>query len=244
MSNAIKFTPRRGRVEVRLVERDGEAELSVTDTGAGIAREFLPRIFDRFTQADATLSRQHGGLGLGLAIVRHLVELHGGTVSAESDGDGKGSTFTVRIPVMGADAARAVTAKTEASPSSAPLDGLRVLVVDDDSDTRDLLQTVLKSRGAKVIAAASAAEALKTLASERPDAMLCDLAMPESDGYDLLRELKRRGGAYARLPVAALTAHARPEDRHRAIEAGFDSHIAKPVDPDDLAREVVRLVRR
>jgi PAS domain S-box-containing protein len=244
ISNAVKFTPRGGRVEVRLDQDGSEAEIRVSDTGRGIAPEFLPRIFDRFTQEDEGSRRRYPGLGLGLAIVRHLVELHGGTVTAASRGEGHGAAFIMRVPLLRGHVA-GERWRPGAGPSGAvPLDGLRVLVVDDEKDARDVLAAVLEAAGATVAAASSGSGALALLDQERFDVALCDIAMPDLDGYDVVREVKRRRTPGRDVPVAALTAYANDHDRQRALAAGFEAHIAKPVEPDRLVREVARLAGR
>jgi PAS domain S-box-containing protein len=238
VSNAIKFTPRGGRVEIHLTQVTSRVEVRVVDTGIGIAPQFLPFVFERFTQADGSTTRRHGGLGLGLAIVRHLVELHGGTVSVDSEGPGKGATFVVALPVP----AVSVPGTRAASPMHGTrLHGVRVLVVDDDADARELVGAALGSEGARITTAASVDEALAALARERPDAVVCDVAMPERDGYEFVRLLRARGDS---IPVAALTAHARETERNRAAAAGFQLHIVKPVDPDELVGQIARLVGR
>ncbi|HEV7501016.1 MAG TPA: ATP-binding protein, partial [Vicinamibacteria bacterium] len=245
LSNAIKFTPRGGEVVVRLRAAQDHAELVVQDDGMGMKTEFLPHVFERFRQADSSSTRPHGGLGLGLAIVRHLVELHGGSVDVASAGEGKGSTFTVRLPLH--DGASVPEAPRRA-PASAPgpqLSGLEVLVVEDEADARDLIRTVLEQLGAGVITAATAEEALAALDERRMDVLLSDIEMPGIDGYELMRRVRDRpadrGG---RIPAAALTAYARPEDRAAALRAGFQLHVAKPVQPAELAAVVSSLAGR
>jgi len=239
LSNAIKFTSPGGRVEIRLARIDGYAQIQVTDTGEGIAPQFLPFIFDRFRQADSTITRRHGGLGLGLAIVRHLAELHEGTVEAESAGEGYGATFTIRLPLRAtAEAARPVVAG-----APAPLQGAQLLVVDDDQDALDMLSMLLGEAGASVRTATSAAEALALLRWIRPQVLLSDLAMPDEDGYSLIRSLRtieRHGGR--RTPAVALTAYVRVQDRARAVDAGFDVFVEKPVDPDELVSVIAGLL--
>jgi signal transduction histidine kinase/uncharacterized protein with PIN domain len=251
LSNAIKFTPRGGRVEVRLRSARESVEIAVRDSGAGIRPDFLPYVFDRFRQAESTLTRSHGGLGLGLSIVRHLVEMHGGTVEAASDGEGKGATFTVRLPVRavapgpgpGVAAPRRVAQPVEVQ--AVDLAGLLVVVVDDEPDARDLLREVLEACGAEVTAAASAAEALAVIERARPDVLVSDIGMPGEDGYSLMRRVRARESvAEGHLPAAALTAYARPEDRSLALAAGYDLHLAKPIDPGELAAAVARLAAR
>ncbi len=249
LSNAIKFTDRGGRVEVRLRRRGSQVEIAVSDSGKGIDPDFLPHVFERFRQADSSITRRHGGLGLGLAIVRQLVELHGGTVRAESPGENLGATFTVSLPVMAVaggvpPAARgprdsgAPAAEAAAPPSLA---GLSVLVVDDDRDARELLSRVLEHFGAEVQLAASAAEGLQVLRSARPDVLVSDIGMPDVDGYELIRRVRDLEDGVARTPAIALTAFARAEDRERALEAGYQVHVAKPVDPGRLVAAVASL---
>ena len=240
VANAVKFTPDYGQVDVSLASVGSYAELRVHDNGQGIAPEFAPRLFDRFTQHDASTTRQHGGLGMGLAIVRHLVELHGGTVRAESPGPGRGATFIVRLPQV---LARAADLDGRPAPAPLVLGGIRVLAVEDEADTRDLIATVLRQAGADVFVAASVDEAIDALATSRPDVVLCDIAMPGRDGYDLLREAKRRPGPLAQTPFVALTAHVQEHERRRSLVEGFSVHVPKPVDPAQLV-EVVRSIGR
>jgi signal transduction histidine kinase/ActR/RegA family two-component response regulator len=248
LSNSVKFTPRGGTVRVCLERSEGQARIVVSDTGRGIAPEFLEHVFEPFRQADGSSTRSHRGLGLGLAIVRRLVELHGGQVRAESGGPGRGARFTVEIPSGEPLVERRQTPVDGAAGGGFPgvfrlsLDGLRVLVVDDEPDFRDLLVTLLEERGAAVHAAASAAEALRTLPSLRPDVLLSDIAMPDVDGYELIRRLRalpaESGG---RVPAVALTAYARAEDRRRVLLSGFNMYLAKPVDPEELVAVVASL---
>jgi PAS domain S-box-containing protein len=253
LSNAVKFTPRGGRVEVRLERVNSRLEIAVSDTGAGIAPEFLPHVFERFRQADQRTTRRHGGLGLGLSIVRHLVELHGGTVRADSPGEGAGATFTVSLPVAPvyrreAAEGRAHPAARDALPAhECPerLDGLRLLVVDDEPDARELLAVGLGQCGAEVVTAASARAAVEALTQERFDVLVSDIGMPGEDGYELIRRLRalpaESGG---RTPAVALTAYARTEDRLRAMRAGFEMHVSKPVELTELVVVIANLVRR
>jgi CheY-like chemotaxis protein len=247
LSNAIKFTPRGGTIEVTLGRQGDYAELAVRDSGDGIAPEFLPYVFERFLQADATTTRRQGGLGLGLAIVRNLTELHGGIVRAESGGQGTGATFRVflPIPLRAADGVAAVadTAAAEAAARRQDLQGKRILVVDDEADARDLVKFVLEDSGAEVIAAGSVAAAFENLASWKPDLIVSDIAMPAEDGFDLIRRVRalppEHGG---RIPAAALTALARHDDRRRVLESGFQIHLAKPVEPSVLLETVAKLI--
>ena len=253
LMNAVKFTPRGGRVQIRLERVNSQVEIAVADTGAGIDPEFLPHVFERFRQADQKTTRQHGGLGLGLAIVRHLVELHGGSVRADSGGEGAGATFTVALPVApihrreeaGARAHPAARDTLPAHECPERLDGLRVLVVDDEADARELLAEGLGQCGAQVTAASSAREALEAMAGEKFDALVSDIGMPGEDGYELIRRVRAlpadRGG---RTPAVALTAYARTEDRLRAMRAGFEMHVAKPVELTELIVVIANLARR
>jgi PAS domain S-box-containing protein len=248
LSNAIKFTPEDGRLHVALEATGTHARITVTDTGAGINAEFLPYIFERFRQADTTSTRRNKGLGLGLAISRHLIELHGGTIEAASPGEGHGSTFTVTVPLLRATAAEApappaVRAEGWAA-QGGTLDGVRVLVVDDESDARDALALVLERCGARVTVAGSAAEALGAWNRETPDVLLSDIAMPGEDGYSLIRKIAASHPDSRPLAAAAVTAYATSEDRQRALEAGYRDHLTKPVDPGTLVATVARLAGR
>jgi signal transduction histidine kinase/CheY-like chemotaxis protein len=252
LTNAIKFTPKGGRVQVRLERINSHVEITVSDTGRGISEEFLPHVFDRFRQADGTTTRTHGGLGLGLSIVRQLVELHGGAVSAESAGEGQGSSFTVQLPVMVTrrevfkSERRHPTADGSISFDCPPsLEGLRVLVVDDEQDTRDLLRAVLEQCGSEVTTAASAAEALEAFQQSKPDVLISDIGMPEEDGYLLIGKVRAlEAGLGKRVPAIALTAYARVEDRVRALTAGFHVHVPKPIEPVELVAVVASLTGR
>lgn len=237
LSNAIKFTMRGGRIEVRLQRQGDVAELTVADSGQGIKPEFLPHVFDRFRQEDGSISRRHGGLGLGLAIVRYLIEMHGGTVEAASDGEGQGATFTIRLPVREADGAvESVGQSPAAGARGTQLEGLHVLVVDDDPGARELLANMLQGYGARVSLASSGPVALTLLFEQRPHVVLADIGMPEMDGYALIEQVRaldpHLGG---RIPAVAVTAHASAQDRLRALHAGFQNHVAKPVEPEELA---------
>ena len=244
LSNAIKFTPRGGRVTVGLMARNSDVLITVADTGVGIKREFLPHVFERFRQAESSTNRGYGGLGLGLAIVRHLVELHGGSVVVESDGEGQGATFIVRLPV--AVAARAPVERPVAVHTDAPVDGslsgLRILVVDDEADAREVMRFMLERGGAHVRTADSAAQALDALRDERPDVLISDIGMPIEDGYVMVRRLRAMEESLGcRTPAIALTAYASDEDARRAHTAGFDAHLSKPVDPARLIETAAAL---
>jgi CheY-like chemotaxis protein len=250
LSNAVKFTPRDGRVEIRLDRLGTSVRVHVSDTGQGIAAEFLPHVFEPFRQADSSPSRLHQGLGLGLAIVRYLVEAHGGVIRAESAGVSRGSAFTILLPVPALvmetpDEGAATTAKRPAALDRFLLAGLRVLVVEDDADSRDILATVLSESGAEVSAAESAMEALAAIEDRPPDAVVSDIGMPEMDGYAFVAELRRRppdkGGL---VPAIALTAYTEPQSRNQAIAAGFQEHLSKPADPQALLAAVARLTNR
>ncbi len=249
ISNAIKFTPNGGRVEVRLEKVDSQVQVTIKDTGKGISADFVPYVFERFRQADSSMTRAYNGLGLGLAIVRHLVELHGGTVRAESEGDGLGATFIVSFPMMPVhnqeEESEQVPSEINTSENSPSLDGLRVLLVDDDPDTRFFLSTALTQWGAKAIEASSVNEAMKALAKWKPDVLISDIGMPEEDGYSLIRKVRslsaEQGGL---IPAAALTAYARTEDRTRSLLEGFQIHVSKPVEPNELAAVIATLAGR
>ena len=248
LTNAVKFTPRGGRVELRLERAESNVRIVVADTGAGITPEALPHVFERFRQADSSSTRAHGGLGLGLALVRHLAELHGGSVGAESAGTGRGATITVQLPVAlarieAADPAQPSppTAGRTSSPR-ARLDGLRVLVVDDDTEGLALADAILSRAGAEVRVCSSAVAAFDALKQWRPDVLVSDIEMPGEDGYSLIgrvRALGRHDGGTT--PAIALTAYGQPRDRERSLAAGFNVHVVKPVDPDALTALVARV---
>ncbi|KYC36231.1 hybrid sensor histidine kinase/response regulator [Scytonema hofmannii PCC 7110] len=268
LSNAIKFTTQGGQVEV-LLERIGEepqdwrrtnkekptqcptyARITVKDTGIGIHSEFLPYVFDSFRQADGSITRKHGGLGLGLAIVRHLIELHGGSVAASSPGEGQGATFTVQLPILAGSGEWGVGNRGKfphpllPTPYSLLLTGVRVLVVDDEKDSRDFIVYALEDCGAIASAATSADSALEMLASFQPDVLVSDIGMPEIDGYDLIRQVRNLPSERGRqIPAIALTAYAGDRDRQEALAAGFQKHLSKPVMPDELANVVAELVK-
>jgi signal transduction histidine kinase/ActR/RegA family two-component response regulator len=260
VSNAIKFTPKGGQVDVTLSREASSFQIQVTDTGQGISAELLPYVFDRFRQADSSMRRRFPGLGLGLSIVKYIVEAHGGTVDATSAGEGKGSTFTVRLPV------RAVQMQEESGPleiagwrgedeavNSASiavprppvrLDGVQVLVVDDDADARELLMMLLERAGAVVVTADSAPAAVAAVAKARPDVLISDLGMPDQDGFDLIRQLRNDGQDAKQLPAVALTAFVQKDDVRLALSAGFQVHLPKPVDPHDLTSAIAKLAAR
>jgi PAS domain S-box-containing protein len=236
LTNAIKFTGRGGMVIVRVSSSADNVALTVRDNGAGISPRFLPHVFERFRQEDSSTTRAHGGIGLGLAIVRHLVELHGGSIRAESEGEGRGATFTVELPAMpGRTIVRSAAHAQEEWP---PLDGVSILVIDDEAMTRDVVAAILRRCNATVATAESPRDAHDQLDRLRPDVILCDIAMPDHDGYDFVRELRTRDPELARIPVLALTAFGRPEDRERALSNGFDGYLNKPIDPVTLATAV------
>jgi signal transduction histidine kinase/ActR/RegA family two-component response regulator len=244
LSNAVRFTPPGGRIEISVVEVDGQAEIRVTDTGIGIQADFVPHVFERFRQADSSTTRSHGGLGLGLAIVRHLVELHGGTVRAESEGEGRGATFVVQLPIR-ADAP-AVVLSADATVRRDPLTmlhGTRVLVVDDDPDAREILRAMLEDAGATVATTASAGETRAIMGQLRPDLLIADIGMPNEDGYSLIRSVRAlESEVTGHVPAIALTAHARAEDIDRAFASGFQVHVAKPVEAAQLLSTIATLV--
>jgi len=250
LSNAVKFTPSGGRVEVRLERLDSHAELTVSDDGQGISSKFLPFVFERFKQADSSITRAYGGMGVGLSIVKSITELHGGTVRASSEGEGRGASFTVSLPLASVRAQAAGTntdvRATQAAPRPCPpeLNGLRVLVVDDDVDACEMIRAAFEHCGSRVETSTSAAQALALVGDWHPDILVADISMPEMDGYQLIRHVRalgaREGGA---LPAVALTALARVEDRVKALSAGYQMHVPKPVEPDELREVVASLVR-
>lgn len=245
LSNAVKFTPTGGTIDLRLERVGSHFEITVGDSGVGIARDFLPHVFERFRQADPSLTRRAGGLGLGLAIAKQLVELHGGSIRVESPGEGQGTTFTVTLPLQPVREAEdrehpARMKVRSASYRNIDLAGIKVLVIDDEPDARELVKRVLTASKAQVITASSAADGLALVQAERPDVVVCDIGMPGKDGYQLMREVRclapSSGG---KTPAIALTAFARSEDRTRAMLAGFQMHLAKPVD----SRELLAMIR-
>ena len=246
LSNAIKFTDAGGHVEVCLARRNGEVEISIADSGQGIKPEFLPLVFDRFRQEDGSISRRHGGLGLGLAIVRHLVELHAGSVDAQSAGEGKGARFIVRLPVREANLIpRVIEAPTNGIVTAAMLMGVRLLVVDDDPGARELISGMLEGFGAQVSVAESGQAALALLFAQRPDVLIADLGMPGMDGYALIEQVRALDPDFGGLtPAVAVTAYASPQDRLRALQAGYQNHVAKPVEAEELAIVIPSLAGR
>jgi CheY-like chemotaxis protein len=252
VSNAVKFTPKQGRVQVRLERVNSHVEIVVSDTGIGIRTDFLPFVFDRFRQGDGGTTRKTGGLGLGLAIVRHIVEMHGGTVEASSAGEGQGATFRVRLPLMimhplAAETKREHprTERREALTGLADLQGIHVVAIDDEADALTLLRVVLETAGATVTTFSSPLAALERIAEVKPHVLVVDLGMPEMDGFDLIRRIRQSTDPAVRnLPAAALTAFARSEDRTKALRSGFEMHLAKPVDPGELVASVATLARR
>lgn len=243
LSNAVKFTPNQGQITIRLEDWDRQIQIQVSDNGKGINPDFLPHIFEYFRQADSSTTRQFGGLGLGLAIARQIVELHGGTIQAESPGEGLGATFTVRLPVA------TVTSESPTAPEplaqTANLAGLHILVVDDEPDMRNLAEFILLQQGAQVTVASSAAEALLAVSQFVPHVLLCDIGMPEMDGYALMQQIRARSPeAGGKIPAIALTAYAGEYDRRQALAAGFQRHISKPVEPDELVKAIVQVVNQ
>ncbi len=243
LSNAVKFTPQGGQVQVYLERIDSHIQIRVVDTGKGIDPKFLPHVFDYFRQADSATTRKFGGLGLGLAIVRQLVELHGGTVLVESPGEGQGATFTVQLPLLSTQIAAEESKEGEIG-FNCSLQGMRILVVDDEIDSRDFITFVLQEEGAEVISVSSAIEALQILANFQPDVLFSDIGMPEIDGYMLIRQIRawapNEGG---QIPAIALTAYAGEYNQQQAISAGFQMHVTKPAEPSELIAAVNRLTK-
>jgi CheY-like chemotaxis protein len=249
LTNALKFTPRGGTVRASVWAHEGHVDITVTDNGLGIRHEFLPYVFERFRQADASTTRRHGGLGLGLSIVKHLVEQHGGTVAAASEGEGMGSSFSVRLPLASGEI-RASRMHSPPRSESVPLPdmglrnlgGLKVLLVDDEADARELISRILRDCNCEVQPAANAAEAMALARANRYDLLVSDIGMPDVDGFELLSRIRAlgpaRGGA---LPAIALTAFARPEDRLTALESGFLDHVPKPIEPSELVATIERV---
>ncbi len=242
LSNAVKFTEPGGRITLRLEQEARWVILKISDTGIGILREFLPHLFEYFRQADASSTRHHGGLGIGLGLVKHLVELHGGTVSAESPGEGQGATFTVKLPAIALKTDEQLESRLASTQST--LAGVRILVVDDDNDSLEFMQCVLEQSGYQVRAIASASEALGVFSDWKPDLVISDIAMPEEDGYSFIRKIRAmEGNTGGQIPAVALTAYAREEDRNAAFLAGFQEHLSKPLDPKALMTAIELLIR-
>lgn len=251
LSNAIKFTPAGGRVCLSMAEVGSQIEIRVTDTGQGIGRDFLPFVFDRFRQADSTTTREHGGLGLGLAIARHLVEIHGGTIKAESQGEGKGATFSARLPSIGSqsDTSRVPPADFDAAEDGLEVDsrlnGIHVLLVDDDADTLDLLTAALKQQKATVTAVSSAQDAIQAIKNSKPDVVISDIAMPGEDGYQLIERIRgMNSDGIDFIPALAITAYAKHEDREAALSSGYQGYLAKPLELSEFIAAVAQAVRR
>jgi signal transduction histidine kinase/CheY-like chemotaxis protein len=240
LSNAIKFTPRGGLISVTLKENGSTAEISIKDSGVGIEPDLLPHIFERFRQGGSSSHRAYGGMGLGLAIVRQLMELHGGTVRGESEGPGFGSTFTLIFPIPALTAGHTQNGRIDEGPA---LQGVRVLVVEDEPDSRDLIVALLSGNGADVTAVSSAREAIAQVNGRAPDLMIVDIGLPDQEGYELIRQV-RSVNSPNKVPAMALTAYAQPHDRERALAAGFQLHVAKPVDPAEFVNTVSGLTRR
>jgi len=252
LSNAIKFTSRGGRVQLRLARVNSHVEIAVSDTGCGIDADFMPFVFERFRQADATFSREQGGLGLGLAIAKQLAELHGGTMTAASDGPGCGATFTLKLPLMIVHQARVPELREHPGADRiAPavttlprLDGVRVMAVDDEPDSLGLLREVLENAGASVATFGSAGAAIEAASASAPDVIVADIGMPGMDGLQFIRAIRQSGGPARRTPAAALTAYARSQDRVTSLASGYQMHLVKPIDPIELIVTVSTLASR
>jgi CheY-like chemotaxis protein len=242
LSNAIKFTPDHGKVEIRLEQVGDRARIIVRDTGKGIKPDFLPHLFESFRQEDVSTTRNFGGLGLGLAIVRSLVEAHGGTIWAESPGEGQGSTFTVQFPLLTTELT--LPPLDESVKLNLDLTSVRVLAVDDDLDVRELIAAIVKQAGAEVLTLSSAAEVIPALGTFRPDVLISDIGMPQLDGYTLIRTIRTLSEYQDQLPAIALTAYARQEDEQRALQEGFQQHLSKPIEPERLLQAIACTIRR
>ncbi|HEY0431043.1 MAG TPA: ATP-binding protein, partial [Pyrinomonadaceae bacterium] len=251
--NAIKFTPEGGHVSVAIKRLDSQVGVSVSDSGIGIRPDFLPYIFDRFRQADGSTTRVHGGLGLGLSIVKHLIQLHDGTIEVASEGKNRGTTFTVTLPLSQDAATESGESELAREPesnglgddSSTLLQGLRILVVDDEADSRELVTAILTRCGGEVRCCESAAEAINTFRAWKPDLLVSDIGMPNEDGYDLIKKLRKLRTKLAReIPAVALTAYATDDDRARALAAGFQMHVAKPIEPNALVKTIASVAGR
>jgi CheY-like chemotaxis protein len=248
-SNAVKFTPEGGRVRVEVKGKKQRVRVAVSDSGIGISPEFLPYIFDRFRQADGSTTRVHGGLGLGLSIVKHLVQLHGGAVEVQSQGEGKGSTFIITLPLVSTAPApapeKAAASEAEGNGVSPGflkvLKGLRILVVDDEADSRDLVSAILTRCGSLVNCCESAAEGMEAFKNWKPDLLVSDIGMPEEDGYSLITKLRKLRSKRAKeMPAVALTAYATKEDKARTLSSGFQMHVAKPIEPQALIMSIAK----
>jgi len=245
LSNAIKFTPQGGQVDLGIERTSAHVRLRVSDNGKGISPDFLAHVFDRFRQGDSSTTRSHGGLGIGLAIVRHIVEMHGGTVSAASPGPGRGATFVVNLPALDLRGMEALPASTEDAAAPPPdLSELRILVLDDEADAREVIGEILKTGGAEIFSFGSMEQALDCFEATAPDVIVSDIAMPGGDGYEFLREARKRQDGDRRIPAIALTAHVRREDRARALAEGFDRHVSKPIEPERFLAVVAELAGR
>jgi CheY-like chemotaxis protein/anti-sigma regulatory factor (Ser/Thr protein kinase) len=251
LTNAIKFTPKGGKIQVLLQRVNSHIEVSVHDTGIGISADFLPHVFDRFAQKDSSTSRRYGGLGLGLAISKQLIELHVGTLRVKSPGEGLGSTFIMNIPLASLELQRTNEERVHPSHQGPEeqqllpsLGGIHVLVVDDEADARELIRRVLEDQGARITTAASGQKAIKFLETSQPDILLSDVGMPEMDGYQLMRQVRASEPKGHKMPALAITAFARPEDRKRALLAGYQAHVSKPVDMAELIIVIAGLVDR
>jgi CheY-like chemotaxis protein len=248
VSNGVKFTPTGGLVRVTAAQADGLVTITVTDTGAGIPPDFVSHVFERFRQADASTSRRFGGLGLGLTIVKQLVELHGGTITAHSEGEGRGASFVVTLPTDTGPSGDGAADRTEAKPAplaggagtiAAVLQGLRVLIVEDEADARELIERLLSEAGCQITAVGSAREALEALAASAPDLLVSDIGLPSADGYTLIQQIRESAREeIAGMPAIALTAFVRSEDRNRALRSGFQAHLSKPLDPAEFIATV------
>jgi CheY-like chemotaxis protein/anti-sigma regulatory factor (Ser/Thr protein kinase) len=250
LSNAAKFTPDEGKVEISVNQIGGHVHIQVKDTGPGIDPSFLPHVFERFRQADGSTTRTHGGLGLGLAIVRHLVELHGGTIAVENRKESHGAIFTIQLPLPSGQLAqetlaRAASAFRESQSDLLNLDGLRILIVDDETDALDLISAELAQHGAEVTGVGNAADALAALTQSDFDLLISDIGMPNTDGYDLIKQVRKQADSRnQKIPAVALTAYARIQDRMQAIMAGFNTHVAKPVEVNELVTVIASLAGR
>jgi signal transduction histidine kinase len=249
LTNAVKFTPKEGKIHVTSQRINSHIEIRITDNGQGISPDLLDHVFERFRQGDASTTREHGGLGLGLAISKQLVEMHGGSIRAESAGVGKGASFVIMLPIMPVRAGITESPverhrRSEGNQNPAPLAGVRVLVVEDDPDSRALLTRIVTGAGAVPIIADSVDQAIQKIETDRPNVLVSDLGMPGRDGFDLIREVRSRGYSFQEVPAIALTAFARPEDRRRCLLAGFQVHLTKPVDPLELTATIASLVGR